>query len=48
MKLGERWRTDPRLAHWLHRLDAVIILVFLIGLTWFIRSHWKNRMRTAD
>src|SRR5437764_13304067 len=43
MKLGEQWNKDPRLAHWLHRLDAVIILVILLGLAWFIRSHWKNR-----
>jgi membrane protein DedA with SNARE-associated domain len=45
MKLGEQWNKDPRLAHWLHRLDAVIILLILLGLVWFIRSHWKNRMR---
>ncbi len=48
MKLGERWNKDPRLAHWLHRLDAVIILLMLLGLAWFIRSHWKNRMRLAS
>ena len=47
MKLGERWNKDPRLAHWLHRLDAIIILLVLAGLAWFIRSHWKNRMRVA-
>jgi membrane protein DedA with SNARE-associated domain len=47
MKLGERWHTDPRLSHWLHRLDAVVILFLLLGITWFIWSHWKNRMRTA-
>jgi membrane protein DedA with SNARE-associated domain len=47
MKLGERWHTDPRLSHWLHRLDAVVILLLLLGITWFIWSHWKNRMRTA-
>jgi membrane protein DedA with SNARE-associated domain len=48
MKLGERWNKDPRLAHWLHRLDAVIVLLVLLGLAWFIRSHWKNRMRVAS
>lgn len=45
MKLGERWNTDPRLRQWLHRLDAVIILLILTGITWFLYSHWKNRMR---
>ncbi|HEV3040124.1 MAG TPA: DedA family protein [Candidatus Angelobacter sp.] len=48
MKLGEQWNTDPRLKHWLHRLDAVILLLLLVGLTWFFRSHWKNRMRVAS
>jgi membrane protein DedA with SNARE-associated domain len=48
MKLGERWNKDPRLAHWLHRLDAVIVLLVLLGLAWFIWSHWKNRMRVAS
>jgi membrane protein DedA with SNARE-associated domain len=47
MKLGEQWN-DPRLKHWLHRLDAVIVLLLLVGLTWFFRSHWKNRMRVAS
>ena len=47
MKLGEQWN-DPRVKYWLHRLDAVIILLILLGLAWFIRSHWKNRMRLAS
>ena len=45
MKLGEKWETDPRLRQWLHRLDAVIIVVLLVGLIFFVRSHWKNRLR---
>jgi len=44
MKLGERWQTDPRLRQALHRLDAVIILVILVAVFWFVRSHWKNRL----
>jgi membrane protein DedA with SNARE-associated domain len=48
MKLGEQWNKDPRLTHWLHRLDAVIILLGLAGVAWFIWSHWKNRMRVAS
>lgn len=47
MKLGERWHTDPRLSHWLHRLDALVVLLLLLGVTWFLWSHWKNRMRVA-
>jgi membrane protein DedA with SNARE-associated domain len=47
MKLGERWHTDPRLSHWLHRLDAVVLLLLFAAVIWFVRSHWKNRMRAA-
>lgn len=44
MKLGERWETDPRLRQWLHRLDLVIVVVILVAIVWFVRSHWKNRL----
>lgn len=44
MKLGERWNTDPRLRQWLHRLDALIIVLLLAAITWFLYSHWKNRL----
>lgn len=47
MKLGERWHSDPRLSHWLHRLDVVVIVLLVIAVIWFVRSHWKNRMRVA-
>jgi membrane protein DedA with SNARE-associated domain len=47
MKLGERWATDPRLRQVLHRLDLVIFLLLLGGAVWFVRSHWRNRMRQA-
>lgn len=47
MKLGEHWETDPRLRQWLHRLDAVIIVALLVGAIYFVRSHWKNRLRAT-
>lgn len=47
MKLGERWHTDPRLSHWLHRLDAVIVALLLFAVVWFVWSHWKARVRVA-
>jgi membrane protein DedA with SNARE-associated domain len=47
MKLGERWKTDPRLSQWLHRFDAVIIVLLLVGLWFFVRSHWRNRLRVT-
>jgi membrane protein DedA with SNARE-associated domain len=47
MKLGESWDKDPRLKQWFHRLDAVIILLLLAGVVWFIWSHWKGRVRAT-
>jgi membrane protein DedA with SNARE-associated domain len=47
MKLGEQWNKDERLRHVLHRLDLVIGLLLLIALIYFVRSHWKNRMRAT-
>ncbi len=47
MKLGEKWETDPHLRQWLHRLDAVIIVLLLAGLIFFVCSHWKNRLRAT-
>lgn len=48
MKLGAKWETDPRLKNILHRFDAVIVLVLLLGIAWFLWSHWKNRVRGAE
>jgi membrane protein DedA with SNARE-associated domain len=45
MKLGQQWDKDPRLKQWFHRLDAVIVLALLAGITWFVWSHWKGRVR---
>jgi membrane protein DedA with SNARE-associated domain len=47
MKLGQQWDSDPRLKLWLHRLDAVIVVLLAAGLLWFLRSHWKNRLRAT-
>jgi membrane protein DedA with SNARE-associated domain len=47
MRLGEKWNTDPRLKQWFHRFDAVILGVILIGVIWFVWSHWKHRIRTS-
>ncbi|MCU1287142.1 MAG: DedA [Acidobacteriales bacterium] len=41
MKLAENWRY---LGKYFHQFDLVIGLVLLAGVTWFIWSHWKNRV----
>jgi len=45
MKLGENWRV---IGKYLHKFDAVIVVVLVVGMVWFVRSHWQNRLRTAQ
>src|ERR1700756_355318 len=44
MKLGENWRV---LGKYLHKFDAVILVVLVAGIVWFVWSHWQNRLTTA-
>lgn len=42
MKLGENWNT---LGKYFHRFDAVIGAFLVLGVAFFVWSHWKNRVR---
>jgi membrane protein DedA with SNARE-associated domain len=44
MKLGENWRD---LGKYFHKADDVILALLVIGIVWFVRSHWRNRIRVA-
>ncbi len=48
MRLGESWETDPRLKTWFHRFDVIIAAGLLLGVAWFVWSHWRNRVREAE
>ncbi|MGZ4787712.1 MAG: DedA family protein [Terriglobales bacterium] len=48
MRLGEKWNTDPRLKQWFHRFDAVILGIIVIGVIWFVWTHWKHRIRANE
>ena len=41
MKLAENWRT---LGVYFHKFDAVIAVVLVAGVAWFVWSHWKYRV----
>lgn len=43
-KLGPRW---PILREYFHRFDAVIGVVIVVGVAWFVYDRWKNRLRSA-
>jgi len=44
MKLGDQWRTDPRLSAILHKLDFVIVGAIVAGAVWFV---WHRLKKTA-
>lgn len=44
MKLGENWRS---LGQYFHKFDAVIGGLLVVGVVYFVYSHWQNRIRVA-
>lgn len=45
MVLGDAWNNDPAVKAWFHRFDAVIVLVGLMAVGWFLWTRWKRRAR---
>jgi hypothetical protein len=45
MKLGENWRS---LGKYFHQFDAIIGVLLLVGIAWFLWSHWQNRLRPEE
>jgi membrane protein DedA with SNARE-associated domain len=41
MKMAAHWDT---LGQYFHRFDVVIAVVIIAGVTWFVWTHWKNRI----
>ncbi len=46
MRLGNSWNTNPQFQAVFHRFHLAVELVLVMGLVWFVMSHWKNRIRT--
>jgi len=44
-KLGQAWESDPELRAIMHRFDAVIIALILIGVVLYVWRHWRLRVR---
>ena len=45
MKLGENWRG---LGPYFHKFDAAIGAALVLGVVYFVYSHWQNRIRVAS
>jgi membrane protein DedA with SNARE-associated domain len=41
--LGQRWDSDPTLRSLFHRFDALVVVLLLAGLVWFVWSRWRAR-----
>jgi membrane protein DedA with SNARE-associated domain len=48
MKLGAQWNTNPRFKEVFNRFHLGVEVVLLVGIIWFVVSHWKNRIRTEE
>jgi membrane protein DedA with SNARE-associated domain len=45
MKLGENWRT---MGKYFHQFDAIVGGLLVIGIVWFLWTHWQHRIRVAE
>lgn len=48
MKLGARWDSDPRFKAIFHRFQVGVEVLLVIGIIWFVWTHWKHRIRTSE
>ena len=46
--LGKAWDSNPELRAFMHRFDAVIIALILVGLAWYVWRHWRQRVRPEE
>ena len=45
MRLGSTWETNPKFKEVFHRFHLGVEVVLLVGIIWFVSSHWKNRIK---
>ena len=45
VRLGANWRS---IGKYFHQMDAVIGVLLVAGIAWFVWSHWKNRLNSAE
>ena len=46
MRLGASWNSNPEFKTIFHRFHLGVEGVLLVGLVWFVVSHWKGRIRS--
>ena len=48
MKLGASFDSNPEFKAVFHRFHLAVEAVIVLGFIWFVKSHWKNRIRTTE
>lgn len=48
MKLGASFNTDPRFKSVYHRFHLGVEVLLLLGIVWFVWTHWRNRVRPSE
>ena len=48
MRLGASFNTDPRFKAIFHRFHLAVEALIVLGIVWFVWSHWKNRIRPSE
>lgn len=47
-ELGNRWNSSPALRNVFHSIDLAILLLLVVGVAWFLWSHWPRRGNRAE
>ncbi len=45
MKLGATWNSNPEFKAFFNKFHLGVEVVLLVGIVWFVWTHWKNRIR---
>jgi membrane protein DedA with SNARE-associated domain len=45
MRLGASWNSNPQFKEVFHRFHLGVEGVLVVGLVWFVVSHWRGRIR---
>jgi membrane protein DedA with SNARE-associated domain len=48
MRLGSSWNSNPAFQETFHRFHLAVEAVIIVGVVWFVVSHWKNRIRRSE
>ena len=48
MKLGAEWDSNPTFKATFHKFQLGVEVLLLVGIVWFVWTHWKNRVGSEE